>query len=453
MERVPGRPLSSRFLFDWSWRRLVWQFLPAVAIVLGALLLARDLAGGDGTTPPPATVDSQYETRLAENIDFFETRVVETKDSLSYNRLTSLYLERLRLSGDAADVARAEVAANKGLEVAPKAYASVLAMATVRLAQHNFSEALVLIDQADSLKPDVPETFAIRGDAFMALGRYDEAGEDYGQYLDKSPGFSAFSRQALYAETYGNTDLAIQFWQAAIDSSRDESPVDSAWARVQFGNFLATNGRIGDAADQFKAALEIFPGYSLAQAGQARVAAMKGDQKTASSLYKQAVAKYPSPLFIAPYVDSAALAGDQVTATRETALIGAIGQLYVANNILNDLTLINFKLDHGEAGPETLAAARAAYEDRPSLAAADTYAWALFRSGQFDAASDYAARALSLGTKEPVYLFHAGMIAAAAGDSASARGFLSRALEINPAFDPVHAPEAAAALKTLGGAK
>ena len=124
MERAPGQPVTSRFLLSWSWQRFAWQILPVVAIVLGAFLLARDLADGGGTTPPSATVDSQYEERLAANIQFFESRVAQTRDSLSYNRLVSLYLERLRLTGDTADVARAELAAIESLKVGAGTYAA-----------------------------------------------------------------------------------------------------------------------------------------------------------------------------------------------------------------------------------------------------------------------------------------------------------------------------------------
>ncbi len=453
MERAPRLQRSVHVFTDWSWRRLWLEFLPVVAVVVGAFLLARDLAGGGNSTPPLAMVDSAYEARLAANIDFFETRVQETNDSLSYNRLTSLYLERLLMTGDAADVTRAELAATKGIEAAPKSYASVTAMAQVRLAQHDFTGALTLLDQAESLKAGVPETLALRGDALMALGRYDEAGAAYRAYLDKAPGFSAFSRQAVFAETYGNVDVAVQFWNAAIDSTKVESPVDSAWARVQLGNLYATNGRLDAASKQLSTALRVYPEYALALAGEGRVAAMRGDYRKAEGLYQQAVAKLPSPEFIAPLVDVAAAAGDTAEAERQAALIGAIGQLFEANGIRNDLTLILFKLDHGQARPATLAAAKAAYEDRPSLAAADLYAWALYRSGQFEEAKGYSKEALRLGTKEPLYLFHAGMIAKASGDSAAARSFLGSALELNSQFHPRFAEEASAALKELGGAK
>ncbi len=441
MERGSRLQRSVHVFTDWSWRRLWLEFLPVVAVVAGAFLLARDLAGGGNSTPPLAMVDSAYEARLAANIDFFETRVQETNDSLSYNRLTSLYLERLRLTADAADVTRAELAATKGIEAAPKSYASVTAMAQVRLAQHDFSGALSLIDQAGALKKDVPETLALRGDALMALGRYDEAGAAYRAYLDKAPGFSAFSRQAVFAETYGNIDVAVQFWKAAIDSTKVESPVDSAWARVQLGNFYATVGQLDEASDELGTALRVYPGYALALAGEGRVAAMRGDYKKAEGLYQQAVAKVPSPEFVAPLVDVAAAAGDTAEAERRAALLGAIGQLFEANGIRNDLTLILFKLDHGQAGPETLAAAKAAYEDRPSLAAADVYAWALYRAGQLEEAKGYSKEALRLGTNESLYLFHAGMIARANGDEARAQESFAQAARINPRFGATAALE------------
>jgi len=440
MERAPGRPAPSRLFYDWKWRN-AWHLLPAAAIVLGAFLLARDLAGDGANTPPLAMVDSQYEERLAANIEFFEGRVQETNDSLSYNRLVSLYLERLRLTGGAGDVRRAELAAERAIEVAPNAYASVLSMARVRLAQHDFAGVLELTTRAEALRPGEPDTLALAGDAKMALGRYDEAGADYRRYLELSPGFSAFTRMAIFEETYGNIAVAAQFWDAAIGATREELPLDSAWARAQLANLLATNGDLDRAEREFETALQVFPGYSLAEAGLARVAAMRGDYDTSLALYAMATAKLPSPEFIAPYAETALAAGDMATYERQSALLRAIGQLYEANGIRNDLTLILFELDHGDAAAG-LPAAEAAYRERPSLAAADTYAWALYRNGGFDDAGRYADEALRLGTKEPLYLFHAGMVAAANGDNDTARLHLEAALEIDREFHPLFAKEA-----------
>jgi tetratricopeptide (TPR) repeat protein len=153
-------------------------------------------------------------------------------------------------------------------------------------------------------------------------------------------------------------------------------------------------------------------------------------------------APYPSPEFVAPYAEVARRAGKTEAAQRQEGLLAALGQLIESNGIRNDLTLILFQLDHAPADAAILPRAEAAYFALPSIAAADTYAWALYRAGRFEEAAGYADEALRLGTHEPLYLFHAGMIAAARGDSATARQHLEAALELNPNFHPLHAEAA-----------
>ena len=47
--------------------------------------------------------------------------------------------------------------------------------------------------------------------------------------------------------------------------------------------------------------------------------------------------------------------------------------------------------------------------------------------------------ALRLGTRDAKLLYHAGMIARAAGEKEAARDYLKRALKLNPQFDPLQA--------------
>jgi Tfp pilus assembly protein PilF len=53
---------------------------------------------------------------------------------------------------------------------------------------------------------------------------------------------------------------------------------------------------------------------------------------------------------------------------------------------------------------------------------------------------------LQQGTNDPQLFFHAGMIYAKTGDSAKARSYLQRALDINPHFHILHSSTAS---KTL----
>jgi tetratricopeptide (TPR) repeat protein len=453
MERTPGRPIAPSLRAPSMRWRIIGQYLPMAVFGLAVLLIVRNVAGNDAPASPPVTVAADHARVLADDIAFFESRVAETHDSLSYNRLTGYYLQRLRETGDSADVQRAELSANKSLEAAPGDYAGLINLALVKIAEHDFDTAVTLTNQAHALIPTRVDALAILGDAQVALGQYTAAAENYRLYLEKEPGFSAYSREAVIADTNGNVALAEQYWKAAIDSDADLAPENSAWARVQLATLYFNNGRLDDAKAQLDQSLKTYPGYVYAEAGLAQVAAARGDDTTAIALYTKATDAVPQPIFVAALADVYTHAGRDTDAARQAALMGAIRQLFDANGIRNDLTLITFALDHGGDIPATLELARTAYEQRPAIQAADTYAWALYRAGRFDDARAKADEATRLGTADPLILFHAGMIAKAQGDSAAATGFLERAVDLNPNFSVLHAPEAQAALGELKGAK
>jgi hypothetical protein len=59
------------------------------------------------------------------------------------------------------------------------------------------------------------------------------------------------------------------------------------------------------------------------------------------------------------------------------------------------------------------------------------------------------ARAMRLGSRDPSFLYHAGMIALRAGQAERAKAFLSRLVEQSPRFNPLFGPRAARALEGL----
>jgi Flp pilus assembly protein TadD len=108
-----------------------------------------------------------------------------------------------------------------------------------------------------------------------------------------------------------------------------------------------------------------------------------------------------------------------------------------------------FLLDHGRRVPEVLAAAQAEIADRRDIHGYDLLAWALFKAGRPQQARAAAASALALGTQDPTFLYHAGMIELAAGDATAGREHLEHALAIAPTFDPTAPALARAALDSL----
>src|SRR5205814_7237454 len=116
-----------------------------------------------------------------------------------------------------------------------------------------------------------------------------------------------------------------------------------------------------------------------------------------------------------------AAGGRQAEAEQQFALVRAEEALFAANGVDTDIELALFDADHGTAPEQTYRNALAAYERRPSVYAADTVAWAVYKAGHIDEASRYVSEARRLGTRDPRLAFHAGIIEAAAGDAEAAR--------------------------------
>ncbi len=79
----------------------------------------------------------------------------------------------------------------------------------------------------------------------------------------------------------------------------------------------------------------------------------------------------------------------------------------------------------------------------------DALAWTLYKNKKYEDAGKAKEKALELGTPEPAFYYHAGMIERALGDRDQARRHLEKALALNARFDPRQAPLAEAALKEM----
>jgi hypothetical protein len=98
-------------------------------------------------------------------------------------------------------------------------------------------------------------------------------------------------------------------------------------------------------------------------------------------------------------------------AREQYALVRAQRQLAAANGVAAEPQFALFETNHGD--PATAYAdARAAFERRPTVFAADAAAWAAFKLGRIDEARRLSAESTRLGTREPALLERAQIIAA-----------------------------------------
>src|SRR5207248_2208573 len=127
--------------------------------------------------------------------------------------------------------------------------------------------------------------------------------------------------------------------------------------------------------------------------------------------------------------------GAAAEATRQHDLVRAIEALNHANGINGDLELARFDADHvrdpGADPAATVALARAALAERPTIYAEDVLGWALSQTGDPGAALPHARAAVRLGTADALLWYHLAVNEVDLGMRSQAAADLGHAFAIN----------------------
>ena len=430
------------------WSRLVLSGLAVVALAGGLLAV-----GTAASTPPapPASTD-----RPAPPVDPLAASITALQADLqrlpgnyrAWSDLGLAYVQQARLTADPGLYARAEGAFDRSLAVRPKDNDTALTgKASLAAARHDFAGALALTDQALAINDYSATTYAVRSDALTELGRYDQARAAIERVQDLRPGVDGLTRASYAYELRGDRVQASRLLEEAVADAT--APVDVAFAQYYLGELAWNSGDLVAATAAYDAGLTADPAYLPLLAGRAKVLAARGRTAEATAQYRAVVERLPLPEYLVAYGELLQATGQQQAADEQYAVLRATQQLYAANGQDVDTELAVFEADHGTPAA-AVASARKAYAKRPdAIFTQDAYAWALHAAGRSKEALPIAKASARLGLRSPALYYRLGAVAAAAGDTATARTALTRALELNPAFSPLHAPKAQALLKTL----
>ena len=326
--------------------------------------------------------------------------------------LGQAYLQRARESGDPGYYTKAEILFERALKSQPKSIDAMLGKASLLMARHNFLDAKDLAMKAMATNPDVVATYGILTDALVELGEYDRAIESLQSMLQKKPNLSSYSRVSYIRELMGDVDGAIQAMKMAIESGAPHAE-NTAWCMVQLGNLYLNKDQADEAARTYELALARFPDYAYAIAGLARVAEARGDLAAAVDHYKHAMDRIPLAEFAMSLARIYSQLGREEDARAQFDLVDAIQKLYEANGVSMDIEMALFNADRGRNLDQALSVARAEWLSRKSVRVADVYAWTLYRAGRYEEARAMMQQALRLGTRDPLFLHHAEVIAQA----------------------------------------
>ena len=408
---------------------------PAVAAPDAATLLA------------PGTTDS-----LEDTIASLQTRLRERPDDWrSFASLGLAYVQQARITADPSSYPRAEAALRRSLDLQTQDNVdAMVGMAALAAARHDFEVALEWGERARKINPYDASVYGVIGDAQVELGRYHDAFATFQTMVDTRPDLASYARVSYARELQGDVAGAIEAMEGA--ESFAGTPADRAWVAYQLGELSFHAGRLGEAAAHYRRGAQLAPAYVPPQAGLARVAWARGDVQGAIDRYLEVTARYPSPEYVIALGELYEAAGEPDLAREQFELVATIQQLLTVNGVNVDLELSLYEADHGDPA-EALATARAEWDRRRSIHVADALAWALHANGRDREAARYAAKALSLGTRDALFLFHAGMIQLRLGDRDAARTLLADALDTNPFFSIRYSAVASDTLRSLGGAR
>lgn len=364
----------------------------------------------------------------------------DPSNSEAWLGLGAAFLQRVRETADPSLYPRAQAAFLKARDLSPGDPLPLVGLGTLELARHEFGQALRTGRQALSMVPELSTATGVVVDALVELGRYDEASTAVQQMIDARPDLASYARVSYVRELFGDLPGALAAMEQAVQAGGGASE-NNAYVLVQAGNLLVLTGRRHDADAAYSQALRLFPDFPAALAAQGRAAVARGDLASARALFDHAAAIVPLPEYVIALGEVQTASGDTAAAADSYALARVETALFKANGVVVDLELALFEADHGDAAT-ALQLAQRAYADRPTLKAADALAWALYKNGRFAEARVHSAQALRLHTPDPVLLYHAGVIAAAANDPVAALRDLRASLALDPGFSATAAAAA-----------
>ena len=273
----------------------------------------------------------------------------------------------------------------RALRARPDDPNAVLGLGSLALIRHEFRAALRLGRRAKRLLPGSARPYGVIGDALVELGRYEEAFAAFDRMVSLRPSLASYARVAYARELTGDLEGALEAMQTRAARPPRGQPEPTAWSLVELveARADARPGRAGASATSSRRS-EIFPGYPSARYELARVeaaarpcarAAIDGRTPRGGGRADDRGASRCSPTFS---TGPAGRARRDCSARRSWSSSGSC--VRTASGSISSRPCTAPIAVSRQA--ETVALARRARAERPSIYGDDALGWALARAGR-----------------------------------------------------------------------
>jgi tetratricopeptide (TPR) repeat protein len=352
----------------------------------------------------------------------------------SYVSLGYDYLQKARDNGDPTNYSRAERSFSAALRRDARDVDALLGAATLAGLRHDFPEQLRLGRKARRLMPESVAAYPEIADAQIELGRYGAAERTLQRMIDLRPNLSSYARLSYYRELSGDLDGAVETMRLAV-SAGGGAPENVAYVQALLGDLELQRGRVRAARLAYVAALRSLPGYPAGLVGLARTDVAGGDLGRAAARLRRAAERLPRTSTLLLLADVERTLGKRDEAGAALAAVKAQQRLYRQARTLPDAEAVLSEADHGSP-VRAVRVGRRVWDAAPSVRSADAVGWALTRAGRPRAGLVWARRALSTGSRDPLFSLHAGVAAHRSGMRGEAKRYLTTAEKGAAALSP-----------------
>lgn len=340
--------------------------------------------------------------------------------------LTAAYLQKLRETADGSYLDRAAKLADRMLETDGGNFTALRFQNEIDLQRHNFKAVAERARDMAKFAPSDPGNWGNLGDALMELGEYEAAGQAYTRMFALRPNLASYNRLGYFRFVTGDAPGAIALMQVAVEAG-EAVPENTAWCWAELGDMYFKTGRLLDAENAYRSALDLFPLLHRAYAGLGKAQAAKGQVESAIRSYERAQAIVPMAEYAAALEDLYRGQGREAKAQEQQAQLDAIDALSRAAKESTNRTLALILADHNRHLDRALELITAEIPTRGDVYTWDAMSWILFKLGRVQDARAASLKAVRWSTPEPSFYFHASQIAEAAGEKTAAEEYREHA--------------------------
>lgn len=373
--------------------------------------------------------------KTKEKIDELKQKIKENpKDVKPRLQVVVIYLAEARITGEHPYYYPAALKILDGvMAIEPQNFEANTFKASVKMSQHQFSEARDLAEKARQINPSNAYVYGVLVDANVELGNYEEAVAMSDKMQALKPSLESYSRASYLREIYGNYPGAIAAMKLAVEAGLPGSE-PQCWSKNTLGHLYETTGNLKDAGIEYDEILAMRPSYAFALRGKAQVHKAAKQYDKALAELEKAAAIMPEFSFHEEMADIYALQGDQIKAQKKYAEVVKMLDEDAQSGHAVDLELAKLYIKTGQLDSARTYALNE-YAKRPkNIDVNQTLALVYFKEKNNAKAKEYMTVALRTGSKDPELLRVASEIELALGNKNEGSKLLAQAKKTNPKF-------------------